>query len=393
MKKNDIIKFGKYDWRVLKVKKDRVLIISMHVLENRAFDQITNKWKKCSLKDYLNGEFLSQFSQDEQNRIADKGVFLLGIERVKKCFDDPADRIAKNRDGEPSWWRFWSPGDTSFSAAHAYTDGPLSMYGCYVDWVDGGIRPALWLKHEAEKTFKMFADDAEGECFNEDEFEAFVVNILGRYNNSNNMYYCSEVMKEVVDEVSTKFFEAFEADEENSLLDETIYAEDKTIELIAEKAVDMQIDSDYWKAKAEAESKRADKWERRYTETSEHLDEVLTGNHVFLDAIREKVAELQADRDHWKARAEKAEDEIKLYDMFGGVDGITATITRVKALERAIKANIDNLCFVCRFFTLGKGSDIHSLTESCTCKYPCENAQYWEFAQERFTEKKGGNEE
>ena len=54
----------------------------------------------------------------------------------------------------------------------------------------------------------------------------------------------------------------------------------------------------------EAEAKRADKWERRYRETSEHLDEVLSGNHEWLDIFKEKVTELQADRDQWKAKVE-----------------------------------------------------------------------------------------
>jgi len=153
MKKNDIIKFGKYDWRVLKVKKNKALIISEHVLEHKAFNESvkTNKWKKCSLKTYLNGEFLEQFSQDERACITDKGVFLLSIKQVQKHFGSYAERLARCLDDKPSLWWLRSPSQNPYSVAIIIADGGLYLNGPDVDCTKGGVRPALWLKLEPNK--------------------------------------------------------------------------------------------------------------------------------------------------------------------------------------------------------------------------------------------------
>ena len=105
----------------------------------------------------------------------------------------------------------------------------------------------------------------------------------------------------------------------------------------------------------EAETKRADKWEKGYRETSERLDEVLDDTKEGLKAVEAKVTELQADRDHWKARSH--------------------------AMERAIKTlPPDCPCDLCI------QSDVRSL---CT---DCDDWQSWGFAQERFTAKGDGDD-
>ena len=115
------------------------------------------------------------------------------------------------------------------------------------------------------------------------------------------------------------------------------------------------------------EAERADKWER-------------------VKFLKEKAAELQADRDQWKDRAEKAEDEIKIYDMFGGVDGISATLAWAKALERAIRVS-ESACHSC-INKIGCGWD-NDMHKECVKIEVCDIRVHtgWQFDQERFTVK------
>ena len=316
MKKNDIIKFGKYDWRVLKVKKGEALIISEKVIEKRAFDEdgSTNKWKDCSLNDYLNGEFLDQFTHGEKARIAKKGVFLLSVNQTKKYFENEASMTAKDASGVTCWWWLRSPGGNNrIAAAHVHPGGSLGMRGGNVDWSGGGVRPALWLKlNEPAAPMKDWVKCTVCERWATDEITITKVKCdlswVSTAHSASSLYDEEQVKSRV---------EKMRADEAES-------------------------DRDNWKAKAESETKRADKWERRYGDTASHLDEVLDDNKECIELIKEKAAELQADRDHWK--------------------------TRAAALENAVRGE-------CAYCT-------HTEYDEW-----CESSANWKFAQERFMEK------
>ena len=121
---DNIIEFGAHQWRVLDMKDDRALIISEDVLEKRAYhatkysEDIT--WEHCSLRNYLNNEFINSdaFTDADRERIiqvtninADnpwywksKGgantldrVFLLSVAEVVSYFGD-SGQLAKPRD-------------------------------------------------------------------------------------------------------------------------------------------------------------------------------------------------------------------------------------------------------------------------------------------------------
>jgi len=199
MKKGEKIAFGKYVWRILDVDEDRVLIITEDIIEKRSYhhkyEEIT--WEACSLRSYLNSEFLDQFSADEKARIllttiqnqdnqwygTDAGVatydyiFLLDIEEVVcKYFGDSRHHLQNRRPSEKywfgkkdennskriarhkgedwgSWWWLRTPGKNNKDAVYVHGDGNVGINGNSVFFRrfgperDGGIRPALWLKH------------------------------------------------------------------------------------------------------------------------------------------------------------------------------------------------------------------------------------------------------
>ena len=185
------------DWRVLAVENNKALLISEKILEKRSYNVKFNNitWENCTLRKYLNGEFLKKFGAMQPkiaetrmsnpnnpwyrtsggNVTADK-IFLLSLDEIVKYFGDSGDlrnrkgwiyengkhvlvsgsgyyihdqydskRIA-NYGGEGAWW-WWlrSFGENKSKAAGVSNVGTLNLFGSYVDNEEGGVRPALWL--------------------------------------------------------------------------------------------------------------------------------------------------------------------------------------------------------------------------------------------------------
>ena len=181
--------FGGYEWRVLDVQGDNVLIITEDVVELRPYNktQTNVTWETCDLREYLNSDFLNTFSGEEQgiiletqidnpnnlrcgtpggNNTMDK-VFLLSLNEADKYFGDTGDYLQMSDmspfwfsnsfnssrsaiyDGDSHWWWLRSPGNNSASAARVgdsgSDDGFVHVYGYMVGTNDGGVRPALWV--------------------------------------------------------------------------------------------------------------------------------------------------------------------------------------------------------------------------------------------------------
>jgi hypothetical protein len=185
-----IIKFGKYDWRVLEIQGNKALLLAdkvthVNVPYNEECSGVT--WETCTLRKWLNSEFLIQeFTPWEQGSIAltsiqnesnqwygTKGtnatsdkIFLLSISEVVKYFGDSGQlnnrpnknmsyvddnynniRIAKSiSKGNAAWWWLRTPGIGNHAAFVSY-DGLLLVHGYRVDNDNGrgGVRPALFL--------------------------------------------------------------------------------------------------------------------------------------------------------------------------------------------------------------------------------------------------------
>jgi hypothetical protein len=160
-------------------------------------------WAESDLRAYLNGEFMSRFSESDRARIAETlnenkdnqwwgaeggadtsdRIFLLSLEEVVRYFGDSGqlgNRPSENtwyiddkynearvayaatdltytyaygggttytyEAGTASWWwRLRSPGFDGYGAAGVRDDGNINVGGGYVSDGNGGVRPALWL--------------------------------------------------------------------------------------------------------------------------------------------------------------------------------------------------------------------------------------------------------
>jgi len=164
IKPGDTCRFGPYDWFVLSLIGYDALLITLDIVEllpyNIEFSNAT--WEDCSMRKYLNEEFLCRFTEDERGRIfqtindndnptyqtrggiptTDK-VFLLSIQEAVYYFadNDNQDRVARYNNS-PTWWWLRSPGALPATAAGVYSDGLVDLSGIAVGAV-GGVRPAL----------------------------------------------------------------------------------------------------------------------------------------------------------------------------------------------------------------------------------------------------------
>jgi len=164
--------FGGYDWLVLEKQGGKALILSEYVLETRPYhSEYTDiTWEKCSLREYLNGEFYDKFNDEDKARIAETRVinddnpaygtdggndtndkvFLLSFDEMQKYFIDDYSRMAFNPDGTyADWWWLRTPGFKSDCAA-AVQEGSLFLNGVAVYDVNNGVgvRPAMWITLE-----------------------------------------------------------------------------------------------------------------------------------------------------------------------------------------------------------------------------------------------------
>lgn len=199
MQIGDIIKLGKYSWRVLCVESNKALLITEEIIEQRCYHNADKEvtWEQCSLRKYLNDDFFVQFPSAEQERIllvenanennqwyGTKGgantqdkIFLLSLHQACLYFGDSTanlynpgknqrywferkdannqNRLAKLLGKEGCWW-WWlrSPGRVGKKAVYIWgTDGGIGIQGNNVkngNVSDGkctdGVRPALWLR-------------------------------------------------------------------------------------------------------------------------------------------------------------------------------------------------------------------------------------------------------
>jgi hypothetical protein len=162
----DAVEFGDTVWRVLDVQDGRALLISWHVLEQRAYhsESVSVTWEESDIRAYLNGDFLSRFSDDDRAKIAETEVvtadnaereisggndttdyiFLLSADEVETYFTGDMTLNATNMKRQVNWWWLRSPGFLA-NRVVCVEENALQMIGADVTLDFGGVRPALWL--------------------------------------------------------------------------------------------------------------------------------------------------------------------------------------------------------------------------------------------------------
>jgi hypothetical protein len=198
----ETIQFGKLGWRVLDVQNGAALVIAENIVAVRPYDaEFTEEvWESCTLRQYLNGEFLEKFTAEERQRIVETKIqnpnnlwygtwggkdtcdkiFLLGLEEADRYFGGSGDYSSERRkdldfdsgkfeadqnggyfsnvydagrqakyNGEAAFWWLRSPGVHNGCAAFVLPEGGVGVFGldlyCILD-VTCGVRPALWLE-------------------------------------------------------------------------------------------------------------------------------------------------------------------------------------------------------------------------------------------------------
>jgi len=187
-KAGDIIRFGGQNWQVLELKDGHALIITENVEiigpGHYNYIMLNITWVNCSMRIYLNNEYLNNFSAEERERIratyiannnnpwfgtAGGGgtmdrVFLLSAEEVVRYFGDSGQlqnrplgmtwitdkydsaRIAMDDTGKAAFWWLRSPGAMPHLASAIDAQGVIWLFGTGVSNRPLGARPALWLK-------------------------------------------------------------------------------------------------------------------------------------------------------------------------------------------------------------------------------------------------------
>ena len=191
----EIITFGHYEqdndlsngkepieWIVLECKGDTAVLLSKYGLDVRAYNTSWSDvtWEECTLRTWLNGEFLnSAFTAEEQRQLetvtvtadknpywreADPGkstndkVFLLSINEANKYFSSDEARICfpseytkargayLGESGTACWWWLRTPGMDANLATFGMDNGRAHVGGRINNCDDGSVRPAVVLR-------------------------------------------------------------------------------------------------------------------------------------------------------------------------------------------------------------------------------------------------------
>lgn len=158
----DVIKFGPYEWLVLQKEDSKALIITADCIEqgikyNEEKDRTS--WETCTLRAWLNGEFLERFSEEERACILDsesgnmyntKFEMEGGNPTVDKAFIFSAIEAKElmtpeQREASVNWW-LRTPGYVTMHAVCVFaSSGGVFLDGWIVNRDNLAIRPAMWV--------------------------------------------------------------------------------------------------------------------------------------------------------------------------------------------------------------------------------------------------------
>lgn len=192
----DVVIYGSYEqdnnttngkepieWRVLDVQKNQVLLITRYVIDHKVYNEKSTDrtYKGSQIRSWLNGSFYkNSFSSEEQKSIIETTVdnsssqgnsrfnpqsqadtkdkvFLLSCAEAEAYFEDSDDRECEattyaksqsNKGDRTSDWWLRSPGKQSYESSYVNL-GSIGVSGHDSQWLEHGIRPAIWVKTTA----------------------------------------------------------------------------------------------------------------------------------------------------------------------------------------------------------------------------------------------------
>ena len=168
-KGHTIVKFGNYEWIVLKEYSNGYsFIVSKDAICRKQFNTKYKSvmWKDSTLRGWLNNDFLiDSFTKEERSKIGigtvppdevnsylkelanwtrDR-VFLLSIKEARALFPDDEHRKCRINGFSCFWW-LRTPVKYSDFAAYVDYDGSINTDGFFVAGKTGCVRPAMIVK-------------------------------------------------------------------------------------------------------------------------------------------------------------------------------------------------------------------------------------------------------
>ena len=167
------VQFGKYyqasgsemtpiRWLVLDEDSSTLLLITKDCIDSLPYNETRANvsWENCTLRQWLNGEFLrTAFTAQEQEAIS-RNVFLLTLDEARKYMPSDSERKCSptsyavsrgaytNGEGLCAWWTS-SPGKTRQQAAYFSSYGTVGSRPHYVDETIIGVRPVVRVNRNA----------------------------------------------------------------------------------------------------------------------------------------------------------------------------------------------------------------------------------------------------
>ena len=173
-------------WKVIDKKDHRLLLVSNIGLDCKPYhSEYTDvTWEDCSLRGWLNSEFLSEaFTPEEQANIpqvtvsADKNpeypatdpgkdtkdkIFILSAAEATKYFETDTQRMCSvsnyaiskgsyissdyTESGYSCWWVLRTPGSEQTYMTYVHFNGSIGYFGGSIIAQISAIRPAMWLE-------------------------------------------------------------------------------------------------------------------------------------------------------------------------------------------------------------------------------------------------------
>jgi curved DNA-binding protein CbpA len=159
--------FGGYKWIWVRVEDGKMLLVTDKPVVSKTYNSNSSiaMWEDCTLRQWLNGEFLDKFSAYEQSKIIETAVendlrdkvFLLSIDDIIK-YSDIIYRVLGHYRGR--WW-LRSPGDYYYEqASRKRNDENDSMFYHGPCNYTLDVCPAIWLKEKPDRAEQKRRRDA-----------------------------------------------------------------------------------------------------------------------------------------------------------------------------------------------------------------------------------------
>ncbi len=160
-KPGNVVTFGKADWMVLE-HRDGKTLLAKYMADNKHLYHDENEnvtWEKCSLRTYLNGQFLEEFFSEEERalivrtKVENRNNPEYGTDGGKDTADlvfllnEPEyEKYRKKLKDKSKTMRLRTPGKDGTATTYVSALKEVVTYGFPVDETGACIRPVMWVK-------------------------------------------------------------------------------------------------------------------------------------------------------------------------------------------------------------------------------------------------------